>query len=290
MDLSAPARRSAGVDLDSGWGGCARDGGRLPAWLFAPSPFRSGDHGGLPALGLPRGAARLLDRGRLAPVDARSPAAHLPHAAAPPLDDSRGAALLAGQRQGRVPARPPAGLPQRGRIRAAALQRGPADRADVDASDRVLDDWHRDRDRLARPAGARVGDAIPGLAPAPATHLLRRRPSVLVARAHPSTQPRPLDVLLRSALLFLGTLPCDALSAFLCFCGRVVYPSHAAAPAVFGLTPLLDQECAGALMWFWVTIAYLLPAVAATLRTLSPSAPANANLIAQACILHRVGS
>src|SRR6266849_10217686 len=29
--------------------------------------------------------------------------------------------------------------------------------------------------------------------------------------------------------LFFATLPCDALSAFLAFCGRVVYPSHAAA-------------------------------------------------------------
>ncbi len=31
------------------------------------------------------------------------------------------------------------------------------------------------------------------------------------------------------------------------------------------------QECAGALMWFWVTIAYLLPAIVITLRMLSPS-------------------
>lgn len=72
--------------------------------------------------------------------------------------------------------------------------------------------------------------------------------------------------------LFLATLPCDALSAFLAFCGRVVYPSHQAAHhGLFGLSPLQDQECAGALMWFWVTIAYLLPAIAITLRLLSPS-------------------
>jgi cytochrome c oxidase assembly factor CtaG len=71
--------------------------------------------------------------------------------------------------------------------------------------------------------------------------------------------------------LFLATLPCDALSAFLAFCGRVVYPSHQAGHTCFGLSPLQDQECAGALMWFWVTIAYLLPALASTLRLLSPS-------------------
>jgi cytochrome c oxidase assembly factor CtaG len=82
-----------------------------------------------------------------------------------------------------------------------------------------------------------------------------------------ATLPRSLVPL----YLFLATLPCDALSAFLAFCGRVVYPSHLAAHAFFGLTPLQDQECAGALMWFWVTIAYLLPAIAITIRALAPS-------------------
>jgi hypothetical protein len=33
---------------------------------------------------------------------------------------------------------------------------------------------------------------------------------------------------------------------------------------------LADQASAGALMWFWVTIAYLLPAAAVTLELLSP--------------------
>src|SRR5712672_1817727 len=71
--------------------------------------------------------------------------------------------------------------------------------------------------------------------------------------------------------LFLATLPCDALSAFLAFCGRVVYPSHHSGHPHFDLSPLQDQECAGALMWFWVTIAYLIPAVVITVRMLSPS-------------------
>jgi len=71
--------------------------------------------------------------------------------------------------------------------------------------------------------------------------------------------------------LFLATLPCDALSAFLAFCGRVVYPSHHSGHPHFDLSPLQDQECAGALMWFWVTIAYLIPAVVITVQMLSPS-------------------
>src|SRR5260370_1262274 len=90
---------------------------------------------------------------------------------------------------------------------------------------------------------------------------------LILLGAPAATLPRSLAPL----YLFLATLPCDALSAFLAFCGRVVYPSHRSAHPFFGLSPLQDQECAGALMWFWVTIAYLLPAIVITLRMLSPS-------------------
>ena len=69
--------------------------------------------------------------------------------------------------------------------------------------------------------------------------------------------------------LFTATLPCDALSAFLAFCGRVVYPVYLNVPRRFGLSPLQDQECAGALMWTVVTLAYLIPAVLVTLRLLA---------------------
>src|SRR3989442_4133940 len=70
--------------------------------------------------------------------------------------------------------------------------------------------------------------------------------------------------------LFLGTVPCDILSAFLTFCGRVVYPSYVSAARVFSLSPLQDQECAGALMWICVTFAYLMPAVVITMQILCP--------------------
>jgi putative membrane protein len=73
--------------------------------------------------------------------------------------------------------------------------------------------------------------------------------------------------------LFLATLPCDILSAFLVFCNRLVYPIYVAHPQQFGLLPLADQECAGALMWVWVTFAYLIPAVIITMQMLSPSRP-----------------
>jgi cytochrome c oxidase assembly factor CtaG len=80
--------------------------------------------------------------------------------------------------------------------------------------------------------------------------------------------------------LFLATLPCDALSAFLAFCDRVVYPSYLSAHRVFDISALRisvlrisvlnDQQWAGALMWVWVTFAYLAPAVAITVQILSP--------------------
>jgi putative membrane protein len=70
--------------------------------------------------------------------------------------------------------------------------------------------------------------------------------------------------------LFLATLPCDVLSAFLVFCNRLVYPFYLSAPQQFNVRPIADQECAGALMWVWVTFAYLIPAVAITMQLLSP--------------------
>ncbi len=70
--------------------------------------------------------------------------------------------------------------------------------------------------------------------------------------------------------LFFATLPCDALSAFLAFCDRVVYSSYLTAPRVFGISPLGDQECAGALMWACTTFVYLVPAVIITVQILSP--------------------
>jgi len=70
--------------------------------------------------------------------------------------------------------------------------------------------------------------------------------------------------------LFLATLPCDALSAFLVFCGHVVYrPYLSGDHGMFGLSPLEDQAMAGALMWITVTFAYLIPALVLIARLLA---------------------
>ena len=88
---------------------------------------------------------------------------------------------------------------------------------------------------------------------------------------------RPLATVTRSLrwsvplYLFLATLPCDVLSAFLVFCNRLLYPIYLSTPQLFSMYPLQDQECAGALMWVWVTFAYLIPAVVITMQILSPA-------------------
>jgi putative membrane protein len=69
--------------------------------------------------------------------------------------------------------------------------------------------------------------------------------------------------------LFMATLPCDALSAFLAFCERVVYPSYLSVPRTLGISPMSDQQCAGALMWFCATFIYLVPATVVTMQLLS---------------------
>jgi cytochrome c oxidase assembly factor CtaG len=71
--------------------------------------------------------------------------------------------------------------------------------------------------------------------------------------------------------LFLATLPCDALSAFLAFCDHVVYRPYLSAHGAFNLSPLQDQALAGALMWVTVTFAYLIPALVVTTQILSGS-------------------
>jgi putative membrane protein len=70
--------------------------------------------------------------------------------------------------------------------------------------------------------------------------------------------------------LFLGTLPGGALGAFLVFLDRVLYPSYATAPLLFGMSPLEDQVVAGACMWLFGMFAYLIPAILIAIQLMSP--------------------
>jgi cytochrome c oxidase assembly factor CtaG len=69
--------------------------------------------------------------------------------------------------------------------------------------------------------------------------------------------------------LFFGMMPGGALGAFLCFSDRVLYPAYAAAPNLFGMTPLEDQVFAGALMWVVGTFVYLIHTIVITMQLLS---------------------
>jgi len=80
--------------------------------------------------------------------------------------------------------------------------------------------------------------------------------------------------------LFLGTLPGGALGAFLAFCDRILYPSYATAPKIFYISPLDDQAFAGALMWVFGTMVYMVPAVILVVRLLSGESTGSRNEIA----------
>jgi putative membrane protein len=60
------------------------------------------------------------------------------------------------------------------------------------------------------------------------------------------------------------------LSAFLCFSGRLLYPSYAELPRPFDLNPLTDQVAAGAFMWVMGTMVYLLPNIIIVALMVSP--------------------
>jgi len=70
--------------------------------------------------------------------------------------------------------------------------------------------------------------------------------------------------------VFFGMMPGGALGAFLCFSDRVLYPAYVTRLNVFGISALSDQIFAGALMWVFGTLVYLLPVVIITVHLLAP--------------------
>src|SRR5215469_16024330 len=98
-----------------------------------------------------------------------------------------------------------------------------------------------------------------------------------VIRPWPSRQ-------IKSQLLLIPYLVCADLvntgvSAFLCFSGRLVYPSYADAQRPLPLSALNDQIAAGAFMWVFGSLVFLVPVAAILMRWLSPGAMAMPNLI-----------
>lgn len=70
--------------------------------------------------------------------------------------------------------------------------------------------------------------------------------------------------------LLLADIVNTGVSAFLCFAGRLLYPSYASVARPFALSALNDQVAAGAFMWVCGSMVYLIPAVAIVVQLLSP--------------------
>ena len=89
---------------------------------------------------------------------------------------------------------------------------------------------------------------------------------------------------IKSQILLIPYLVCADLvntgvSAFLCFSGRLAYPSYADVQRPFPISALNDQIAAGAFMWVFGSLVFLVPVAAIFVRWLSPRAIAIPNLI-----------
>jgi len=88
-----------------------------------------------------------------------------------------------------------------------------------------------------------------------------------IIQPHPWVARTPRWMIL--PYLFLADFQNTALSAFLVFCERVVYPTYETAPRITGLTPLEDQAAAGAMMWVAGSVFFLIPVGLITIELLS---------------------
>jgi putative membrane protein len=91
----------------------------------------------------------------------------------------------------------------------------------------------------------------------------------------PIVQPWPSQRRLNSWMLIPYLLTSDfvntGLSAFLCFSGRLLYPSYGVVERPFGIDALKDQIAAGAFMWVFGSLVFLVPAIYLTTRLLANS-------------------
>jgi len=69
--------------------------------------------------------------------------------------------------------------------------------------------------------------------------------------------------------LLIADLQNTVLSAILVFSDRVLYPSYARMPRLFGLSAMQDQAASGAIMWVLGSVAFLIPAMIIAVQYLS---------------------
>ena len=73
--------------------------------------------------------------------------------------------------------------------------------------------------------------------------------------------------------LLAGDVQNTVLSAILVFSDRVLYPSYAKMPRLFGLSAVQDQAASGAIMWVMGSLAFLVPAVILAVQCLANRPP-----------------
>jgi cytochrome c oxidase assembly factor CtaG len=66
----------------------------------------------------------------------------------------------------------------------------------------------------------------------------------------------------------LADIQNTALSALLIFSERVLYPTYAAVPRLWGISVLDDQAAAGAIMWVPGSVIFLVPVAVIAIRLL----------------------
>jgi putative membrane protein len=80
---------------------------------------------------------------------------------------------------------------------------------------------------------------------------------------------RRFETWMLSPYLLTADLVNTVISASLCFSGRLLYPSYARVERPFGIDALRDQISAGAFMWVFGSVVFLIPAIALTVRWLT---------------------
>jgi cytochrome c oxidase assembly factor CtaG len=102
----------------------------------------------------------------------------------------------------------------------------------------------------------------------------------------PIVQPWPARRQLNSWMIIPYLLTSDfvntGLSAFLCFSGRLLYPSYGVVERPYGIDALKDQIAAGAFMWVFGSLVFLVPAIYLTTLFL-----ANGRLVNEKTVLER---
>jgi putative membrane protein len=102
----------------------------------------------------------------------------------------------------------------------------------------------------------------------------------------PIVQPWPARRRVNSWMIIPYLLASDlvntGLSAFLCFSGRLLYPSYGVVERPFAIDALQDQIAAGAFMWVFGSLVFLVPAIHLTTRFLANGRLVNAKTVLEA--------